>query len=183
MDLKGKKVLALIENTYHEIGYWYPVMRLREAGAEVTVAGPEAGTEYKGYNNSPPSVKAEISIRDANVEEYDAVVIPGGRAPDRLMVNPEVNELVKKFHDADKVIGSVCHAGWVLASAGIAKDRRIAGNPEIQKFVEEKGGVFTGTDAEVDGKIVSCVSWTAMPEFCQGLLDVLSKEPAATLSS
>ena len=183
MDLKGKRILALVEDTFHEIGYWYPYLRFKEAGAEVIVAGPEAGTEYLGINESKPAVEAEISVRDVNVDEFDAVVIPGGWAPKRLRENPEVTELIKKFHDADKVIGSVCHAGWVMASAGVVEGKRITGDNDIKEDVEKAGGVLTGTRSEVDGKIVSCVNWTAMPEFFQDMMEVMSKEPVATPTS
>ena len=183
MDLKGKKILALVEDTFHEIGYWYPVLRFQEAGAQVTVAGPEAGTEYLGVNGSPPAVKAEINARDVNVDEFDAVVIPGGWAPKRLRENPEVTALIKKFHDSDKVIGSVCHAGWVMASADVVRGKRITGDNDIKEDVEKAGGTLTGARSEVDGKIVSCVNWTAMPEFFRDMMDVMSKEPATTLSS
>jgi pimeloyl-ACP methyl ester carboxylesterase len=82
VELAGVRVAVLAEDLYEDLELWYPVLRLREAGAEVRVVGPKAGEVYKSKNGYP--VKADVGMEDAKAEEFDAVVIPGGYAPDRM---------------------------------------------------------------------------------------------------
>jgi len=117
MRLKGKKVVCLVEADFEDLELWYPVMRLREEGAEVLLAGPERGAVYKGKYGVPAT--ADLSFDELDPEEFDGLLIPGGWAPDKLRRDPRVLRTVRSLHEAGKPIGQICHAGWVLISARI----------------------------------------------------------------
>src|SRR5207249_3040555 len=112
---KGK-VAILVENEYQDQEVWVPLYRLREEGYETVVAGPAAGP-YKSKYGYP--IQAQVRASDIRSDELLGVIIPGGWAPDRLRQDAGVLKLVKELFDKRRVVASICHGGWVLASAGV----------------------------------------------------------------
>ena len=111
-----KKILALVSQDFEDLELWYPAMRLREEGIQVDFAAEKPGT-YHGKYGVPCQV--ELSFFDLDSKDYDGILVPGGWAPDKLRRFPKVLDLVREMNEDGKVIGEICHAGWVLASAGI----------------------------------------------------------------
>src|SRR5699024_5424111 len=130
MRLKGKKIVAVVEDLYNDLEHWYPVYRMREEGAEVIIAGPEANKTYNGQSGIP--AQTDVAFSDIDAKDYDGILIPGGWAPDRLRRYPELLEFVRKMNDAKKPIGQICHAGWVLVSANILKGKKVTSTPAIK---------------------------------------------------
>ena len=120
MNLNEAQIAVLAENLYQELELWYPLMRLREEGCNVVVVGPAVQT-YASKLGYP--VKPDVAIADADPAMFDAVVIPGGFAPENMRRHKAMIEFVRKTHDQGSLIAAVCHAGLVLASAEIARDR------------------------------------------------------------
>src|SRR5699024_12573348 len=114
-----------VDEAFEDLEHWYPVYRLREEGAQVDLVGPEANTVYDGKNGVP--AKTDYAFADINSKNYDAILVPGGWAPDKLSRYPEVIQLVQQMDKADKTIAQICHAGWVLVSADILKGRCVTG--------------------------------------------------------
>ena len=117
------KVAILVEQQYQELEVWYPALRLKEEGWATVFVGPAAGVEYKGKYGYP--VKSELAIDDARAEDFDAVVVPGGFAPDFMRRVPRMVEFVRTMHEAGKVVAAICHGGWLLASAEIVRNKFI----------------------------------------------------------
>src|SRR5699024_878754 len=117
LTLDSKKIIAFVDDDFEDLEHWYPVYRLREAGAQVDIVGPEAGVTYHGVYGTPST--ADFAYGDINAAEYDAMVVPGGWAPDKIRRYPEALQIVKDIDAADKPIGHICHAGWVLVSADV----------------------------------------------------------------
>ena len=111
-ELSGKQVAVLVDNYYQELEVWYPLLRMREAGAEVFTVGPEAGATYKSKLGYP--VKADRAIADVGAGDFDALVIPGGWAPDHMRRNPRFARLIADADQAAKPIGAICHGAWML---------------------------------------------------------------------
>ena len=130
MELSGKRIAVLAEDRYQELELWYPLLRLREAGADVSVVGREKGKVHISERNY--EVKADIAASEARAEDYDAIIIPGGYAPDLMRRNPAMVQLVSKMYQQGKVVAAICHAGWMLASSGIARGKRLTSVPSIK---------------------------------------------------
>src|SRR5436309_10471035 len=107
MDLKQARVAVLVEQQYQEMEVWYPIYRLKEAGCKVTLVGPEAGATYPSKLGYP--AKSEKGIRDVSANDFDAIVIPGGFAPDFLRRSEGMIRLVSDMAEQGKVVAAICH--------------------------------------------------------------------------
>src|SRR5699024_10927293 len=122
MRLENKKVIAVLDEAVEYLEHWYPVYRLREEGAQVDLVVAEVKTVYTGKNGVP--AKTDYAFADIDSKNYDAILVPGGWAPDKLRRYPEVIQFVQEMDKADTTIAQICHAGWVLVSADILKGRK-----------------------------------------------------------
>ena len=167
----ARRVLVLVEHGYEDLELWYPKIRLEEEGMEVVIAGPEK-TIYAGKHGYP--CRAERSLNEVRASDFDALVIPGGWAPDKLRRLPVVLDLVRDFDQAGKPIGMICHAGWVPISARILKGRKVTGVSAIRDDLENAGAAFLDRSVVVDGNLVSSRTPADLPDFCRGLLSLLA---------
>jgi len=142
--------------------------------------GDQTYTEKRGHNFT-----LNATFDEVNPGSYDALVIPGGRAPEYLRTNPKVLEMVRHFDKAGKPVAALCHGPQILAAAGVLKGRKLNCYPACAPEVGLAGGTFVSlefTDAMVDGKLVTGPAWTAHPAWLAKFLDVLEghlKEQAA----
>lgn len=151
--LKGKKVLTIVSKDFDDLEMYYPLIRLKEAGATSLVAGELKNEIYVGKNGL--SVKSDLSFDEVDIKEFDALLIPGGWAPDYLRRLPKVIDFVKYMNDNKKIIGVICHAGWVLASANILKDVKMTSTPGIKDDLINAGANWKNISAIRDGHIIS----------------------------
>jgi len=173
MELKGTRVAVLVEEIYEDLELWYPTLRLREAGAEVTIIGPKAGELYKSKHGYP--AKADVGMDDAHAADFDALVIPGGYAPDRMRRHPAMLNFVRAMHEANKPIAFICHAGWVPISAGIVRGRTVTSVSAIKDDLVNAGARWVDQDVVVDGNLVTSRTPPDLPAFCRELMKVLSR--------
>lgn len=172
MELAGTKVAVLAEDYYENLELWYPVLRLREAGAQVTIVGPKAGETYKSKEGYP--AKADISAADARADEFDAVVIPGGYAPDRLRRYPEVLTLVREAFQQGKVVAAICHAAWVPISAGIVRGKTMTCVSAVKDDVINAGARYVDQEVVVDGNLITSRTPADLPAFCREIIRALA---------
>ncbi len=165
MQLGGKRIVVLVADLYQELEVWYPLLRFREEGAEIVAAGAEAGKTYASKRGYP--VVAERSIADVYAADFDAVIIPGGWAPDALRQDERVLRLVREMDVAGKVIAAICHAGWVLCSADIIRGRRVTGYKAIRDDLIHAGGNYLDEEVVVDGNLITSRVPTDLPAFCR----------------
>jgi protease I len=172
MELTGKRVAVLAEDHYENLELWYPVLRLREAGAQVTIVGPQAGEAYKSKEGYP--AKADVSMEDARASEFDAVIIPGGFAPDRMRRHQAMLRLVREAFQAGKVVASICHAAWVPISAGIVKGKTMTCVSAVKDDVINAGANYVDKEVVVDGNLISSRTPPDLPAFCREIVKALS---------
>ena len=165
-----KRILQLVSDDFEDLELWCPVMRLREEGHTVDLAAEKPG-KYHGKYGVPCEV--EMSFKDADPDLYDGLLVPGGWAPDKLRRFPEVLSFVRKMDEEKKLIGEICHAGWVLISAGILKGRRVTSTPGIRDDMENAGAVWVDTPLVIDGNIISARRPPDIPEYSKALADFL----------
>lgn len=162
------RIVSLLYDEVEDLEFWYPTLRLREAGAVVDVAGVEAGARYTGKYGLP--AEAEISFKELRADDYDGVLVPGGWAPDKLRRFPEVLEIVRSMDEDGKVIGEICHAGWVLISAGILQGRQVTSTPGIKDDMVNAGAVWLDQPVVIDRNIVSSRRPPDLPEYVKALV-------------
>src|SRR5512133_2672017 len=174
MKLEGMKVVYLVGPGFEDLEFWVPVMRLREEGARVTVAGLKAGEVYNGKNGL--EAIADIGCDEMDTHWYDAVCIPGGWAPDKLRRYDSIKRLVKTLYDQEKTVGMICHAGLVGISAGIVRGHQATGSEGIKDDLINAGATWRDEPAFRDG----CLIWGRVvpdiPHYCHELIEALTEE-------
>ncbi|HLJ11439.1 MAG TPA: type 1 glutamine amidotransferase domain-containing protein [Planctomycetaceae bacterium] len=174
--LNGKRLLMFVDDIYEDLELWYPKLRLIEAGAHVTVAGPESGRTYAGKHGYP--CIADVAIRDVTADDFHGVVIPGGFAPDKLRRDAKVLELVRRFAQGGKLVAAICHGGWIPISAGVYRGVRVTGSLGIKDDLVNSGALWVDAAVVVDRHFVSSRKPDDLPDFCEGILAVLNAESA-----
>lgn len=181
----SKKILIITGDAGESFEILYATHRLREAGYTPVIAAPsvrklnlvihdfEPGwdtyVERKGY-----LVESEISFADVNPRDFEALLIPGGRAPEYLRNNLTVIKIVQKFWETNKFIFAICHGVQILVTAGLVNQKKIACYEHVRFEVESCGGIYVTPDAAVkDGKIVTGKTWQSHPEFYRIVFDCL----------
>lgn len=174
MRLKGKKVIQLVSSEFEDLELWYPVLRLREEGAEVHLAGEKADETYIGKYGVP--AKSDLSFTEIDASKYDAILVPGGWSPDKLRRYPEVLDMVRHMHEHKKPIGQICHAGWVLISAGILEGVHVTSTPGIKDDMTNAGAIWHDEAVVRDGHIISSRRPPDLPEYGIAFADALAGE-------
>ena len=176
MKLEGMKVVYLLAEGFEDLEFWVPVMRLREEGMRVTIAGPKAGEEYLGKNGLEAT--ADIGFDEMDPQLYDAVCVPGGWAPDKLRRYESVKRLVKSIYDQEKTVGMICHAGLVGISAGIVRGHQATGSEGIKDDLINAGATWRDESAFRSG----CIVWGRVvpdiPNYSRELVQALSEQKA-----
>lgn len=172
--LAGKRILVFAGDIYEDLELWYPKLRLIEAGAEVVVAGPEAGQTYAGKNGYP--CVSDAAIADMKSSDCDGVICPGGFMPDKLRRDPRVLELIREFCEAGKLVAAICHGGWMPISAKVYRDVRVTGSPGIRDDLINAGAIWEDAAVVVDRHFVSSRKPDDLPDFCRGMISVLTQQ-------
>jgi protease I len=173
MQLSGKKVLAIVHHDFEDLEFWYPKLRLEEEGMVVEVAGEKATTTYTGKHGVP--AMAEIDFGSIDPKNYEGLLVPGGWAPDKLRRFEEVLSVVRTMNDDGKIIGEICHAGWVLVSAGILDGKRVTSTPGIKDDMTNAGATWLDEPVVVDGNLVSSRRPPDLPAYMKAFIEELSK--------
>ncbi|MFP4047266.1 MAG: DJ-1/PfpI/YhbO family deglycase/protease, partial [Bacteroidales bacterium] len=153
---------------------YMPIGYFTNKGAYVKVIGPETG-EVKAYN-SDFTIKIQKAIKDAEVDYFDALIIPGGEAPSKLRENDAVVEFAKEFFNSGKPVASICHGPQVLVTAGVLEGRTSTAYEEVKEEIEEAGGTFEDDSLVVDKNYISSRVPKDLPYFCKALEDKLNEE-------
>jgi protease I len=173
----GKKILIITGDAGESFEILYASHRLREANYIPVIAAPSIKRMNLVMHDFEPGwdtyvermgyiIESDISFDDVVVDEYDAVLIPGGRAPEYLRNDERVIKIVRQFHKSDKYIFAICHGVQILVTAGLVDKRNIACYEHVKFEVEACGGVYITPDEAVkDGKIVTGKTWQSHPEF------------------
>ncbi len=173
MTMDERRFLILLDDDYEDLEFWYPKLRLIEAGAKVTVAGPPGRSHFRGKHGYPATSDTEIATMKA--ANFDGVVIPGGWAPDKLRRDPHVLGLVRDFHASDKLIAAICHGGWIPVSAGVYRGVRVTGSPGIKDDLVNAGAIWEDAPVVVDRHFVSSRRPDDLPDFCLGIFQAMAK--------
>lgn len=173
MSAKTKTVGILAERDYQTLEVWYPLYRLREAGHEPLVIGSGSANQYSSKDGYPISV--DRAAGSVTTEDLDAILIPGGWAPDHLRQYPAVVGLVRALYGNAKPVAAICHGGWLLVSAGICRGRRVTSYVAIKDDLIAAGGQWVDEPCVVDGTLITARKPDDLPEFTAALLAALDR--------
>jgi protease I len=184
------KVLILTGDGGESLEVMYPYQRLTEEGYEVDVAAPskkrvqlvvhdfvegfDTYRETSGYG-----LEADLAFADVDPADYVALVIPGGRAPEYIRNDPDVQRIVRAFFADERPVAELCHAPLVLGAAGVLSGRRTAAYPELAPDVAAAGATFVDSDAVVDGHLFSARAWPDHPGWMREFVRALREKAPA----
>ncbi len=172
MLLEGKIIGLLAGPAYEDLEFWVPYMRIREEGAAIIVIGLKSGETYTSKSGGL-TIKSDTDAEKITANELDALLVPGGWAPDKLRRDHNIIRLVQKMNDQRKVMGFICHAGWVAASAGIVRGRRVTGSTGIKDDMKNAGAEWVDQPAFTDGNLVWGRVVADIPDYCRELIKAL----------
>ncbi len=174
MKLQGKKIIQLVSDEFEDLELWYPVLRLREEGAVVHIAGEKADETYIGKYGVP--ITSDCSFKEIDPNEYDAILVPGGWSPDKLRRYEEILTMIRTMNDQEKPIGQICHAGWVLISAKILEGKKVTSTPGIKDDMMNAGAAWLDEPVVVDGHLVSSRRPPDLPDYMREFINVLAEK-------
>ena len=173
MKLAGKRIAILAENMYQEMELWVPYYRFKEEGAEVKVVGADGAKAYTSKHGYP--VNVDVQADQVKAVEFDAVVVPGGYAPDLMRRHPAMVAPVREAAQQGKVVAAICHAGWMLVSAGVLKGRKATSFFSIKDDLVAAGANWVDQEVVVDGNLITSRRPDDLPAFCRALVAALGK--------
>jgi protease I len=157
-QLQGKRIAFLVANEgVEQVELTEPLEAVREAGAEVDLLAPEA-SDVQAFNHldKGDTFTPDRAVGDAEVGEYDGLVLPGGVAnPDQLRTEPAAVEFVRAFFEAGKPVGAICHAPWTLVEADVLRGRTLTSWPSLQTDLRNAGAEWVDEEVHVDQGLVS----------------------------
>jgi protease I len=164
------KALILTASGVEDVEFFYPYYRLREEGIEVDVASPD-GEEIEGQHGY--SFEPGLSFAGANAEDYELLVLPGGRGPEKVRLRPEAVAITKKMFATDKTVAALCHGPQVLISADVVRGRRATCWPALRDDLKAAGARYLDQEVVVDGNLITSRKPEDLPAFCREIFAAL----------
>lgn len=178
-DITTMHVAILVDNYFEQSEFTEPKEALEQAGAQVVVVSTGADTLH-GMNHAEiaDEFMPDLTIDEVDFEDYDMLVLPGGTINgDNLRVNEKARDWVHAFIDEAKPIAAICHAPWLLVSAGVLDGIKLTSYHTIQDDIRNAHGNWVDAELVVDGNIITSRSPKDLPAFCAALIDALEQEP------
>ena len=172
MALNGRKIAILVEEGFEDTELSEPLEAMKEAGADVTVIGSGSKQKYKGKRGEV-RISADTTANKVRAEDFDAVIVPGGYAPDKMRLHPEMVDLVKRAYDAGKIVAAVCHGPQLLISAEVVKGRKLTSWPSVAIDLKNAGANWVDEALVRDGNIITSRKPSDLPQFNQAIIKAL----------
>ena len=170
--LVGKRVAVLVEDGFEDSELVEPIRAMKNAGARVIVIGSSTSENYMGKRNNT-AVKADITADNVSIDDFDAIIIPGGYAPDKMRLNQSMIDLVRKAADVGKPIAAICHGPQLLISADVVKGRRVTSWPSIAVDLRNAGAEWVDEQIVKDRNIITSRKPSDLPKFNKAIIEAL----------
>jgi len=167
-----KKILILLENGVEDSEFIYPYYRFQEEGYKMDIVAPKAKTEYIGKRGG--TFTSELSPKEVNLNDYEAVIVPGGHAPDKMRIHPNMVRMVREANLKGKIIAAICHGPQMLIEADIVRGKTATSWPSVRTDLKNAGAKVVDQAVVADGNIVTSRSPADLPDFCKATINVLS---------
>jgi len=172
--LSGKRVAIFVEEGFEDRELVGPLEALRAAGANVTLVGPTAGATFHGKRGQA-TVTSDLAAGAARVGDFDALVIPGGHAPDKMRMRHAMVDFARAAMDAGKPVAAICHGPQLLISANVLRDRTLTCWPSIAIDVKNAGGLYVDKPVVEDGNLITSRKPDDVPAFSDAIIRALSR--------
>jgi protease I len=170
--LEGKRIAVLAEEDFEDVELVEPIKAMKEAGANIVVIGSGSRPKYRGKRGTV-TIKVDIVADKVNIEDFDAIIIPGGYAPDKMRLYQTMIDLTRKAYDSGKVVAAVCHGPQLLISADIVKGRRVTSWPSIAVDLKNAGAEWVDEPVVIDGNIITSRKPADLPRFNKAIIEAL----------
>jgi protease I len=174
MDLEGKRVVVLVGKGFQDSEATVPIEFLEKEGAEVVTVGPDTG-DIEGIHGAV--IRVDRTFSELDPASFDAMVVPGGRAPAYLRKFEEARDFVAAFAPTGKPLAAICHGGQLLAAAGLVKGLTMTGYPKIKEEMVEAGADFVDREVVVDRNIITSRVPDDLPAFNATIKEKLLEQP------
>jgi len=172
MTLAGKRIAILAEEDFEDSELTEPMKALKEAGAQVLIVGSGSKSRYQGKKGKA-SVNADTTADKVDAADFDAVVVPGGYAPDKMRLHQSMIDLVRKAHDSGKLVAAICHGPQLLISADIVRGRRLTSWASVAVDLRNAGALWVDEPLVRDGNLITSRHPGDLPEFNRAIIEAL----------
>jgi len=170
-DIDGKKVAILVDREYQELEVWGPYYSLIAHGANVLRVGPEAEEVYPSKLGYP--CPSDVGVKHVKGGDFDAVVIPGGWAPDHMRRDEAMVSFVRQAVSAGVVLAAICHGGWMLCSTDVLKGKRATSFMAIRHDMINAGAEWVDEECVIDGNVITARKPDDIPAFIKAIVKAL----------
>jgi protease I len=175
LRLEGKRIALLVEDDFEDYELTGPFDALKAEGADVIIVGPVAGRSHRGKKGEA-TVTADMAASAARVKDFDALVIPGGYAPDKMRLRHAMVDLARDFFDAGKPVAAICHGPQLLINANVLKGRTVTCWPSIAIDIKNAGGLYVDRPAVRDGNLITSRKPDDVPLFSEAIISALNPQ-------
>jgi protease I len=170
--LAGKRIAILVEDNFEDSELTESLRAMKDAGARVLIVGSGSKKSYKG-KRSLAEVKVDTTADKVEASQFDAIIVPGGYAPDKMRLHQSMVDLVRKAHAEGKIIAAVCHGPQLLISADIVKGRRVTSWPSVAVDLKNAGAIWVNEPVVKDANIITARKPADLPKFNKTIIESL----------
>ncbi len=171
MKLAGKRIAIMLDNEYQELEVWYPLYRLREEGAKVTLVAPQAGKNYPSKLGYP--CVSDVAAADVKGSDFDAVIVPGGWCPDYMRRSESMINFIRQCAAAKILLAAICHGGWMLCCTDSLRGKKATSFMAIKHDMMNAGANWVDEECVVDGNVITARKPDDLPAFCRAIIENL----------
>ncbi len=171
--LQGKRIAILVEDDFEDSEFVESLRAMKDAGAKVVVVGSGSRESYKGKRGTV-TAKVDAAADKVKAEDFDAIIVPGGYAPDKMRLHQPMIDLVRKAHDSGNVVAAICHGAQLLISADIVRGRRITSWPSVAVDLKNAGANWVDEPVVQDDNLISSRKPADLPKFNKAIIAALA---------
>ena len=171
--LDGKRIAILAEEGFEDSEVIEPMRAMKDAGARVVVVGSGSQESYRGKRGKA-TIKADVTADKVSAEDFDAIIVPGGYASDRMRLYQSMVDLIRKAHDLGKVVAAICHGPQLLISADIVRGRRVTSWPSVAVDLKNAGADWTDEPLVQDGNLITSRKPADLPRFNKAIIEAMT---------
>ena len=170
--LDGRRIAILAEEDFEDSELIEPLRAMKDAGARVVVVGSGSQESYQGKRGKA-TIKVDIAADKVSAEDFDAIIIPGGYAADKMRLHQPMIDLVRKAYDSGKVVAAICHGPQLLISADILRGRRVTSWPSVAVDLKNAGANWVDVPVVQDGNLITSRKPADLPRFNKAIIEAL----------